>query len=160
MISRYGHRCFTCHKWTFFQHASKIMDARRKNLNCTKATWNAFHTCGSLAVSRSQWDFLTKKKHSVEFHIHFKDIGHMASSTKNCDDDETSSFCAAFGSSVFFLTSTLKHHQPCTLLQSASQLQLSFGAFRKTKPQKLLDPTNLYESIFCSVFFFESTPSA
>ena len=40
----------TCHKWTFFQHAPKSMDARRKTLNCTKATWNAFYTCGSLAA--------------------------------------------------------------------------------------------------------------
>ena len=36
--------------------------ARRKILNCTKATWKAFHTCCSLPVSRSQLDFLTKKK--------------------------------------------------------------------------------------------------
>ena len=50
----------------FFQHASKTMDARRKILNCTKATWNAFHACGRLPVSRFQSDFLTKKKkHSV-----------------------------------------------------------------------------------------------
>ena len=75
-----------------------------------------------------------------EFHIRFKDIGHMASSTKKCDH-ETSSFCVAFGSLGFFLTSTfpaLKHHQPCILLQSASQLQLSIGAFGTTKLQKLL----------------------
>ena len=39
----------------------KSMDARRKILNCTKATWNAFHTCGSLPVSRSQSDCATKK---------------------------------------------------------------------------------------------------
>ena len=53
----------------------------------------------------------------------------------------TSSFCVAFGSLGFFLTSTfpaLKHHQPCILLQSASQLQLSICAFGKTKLQKLL----------------------
>ena len=49
---QYLYRCFTCHKLTFCQHASKSMDARRKTLNCTKATWNAFYTCGSLAVSR------------------------------------------------------------------------------------------------------------
>ena len=76
----------------------------------------------------------------------------MAPSIKKCDDDETTSFCLAFGSFGFFLTSTfpaLKHHQPCTLLQSAWQLQLSIGAFGKTKLQKLLDPTSLYESIFC-----------
>ena len=81
---------------------------------------------------------------------------------QKCDDYETFSFCVAFGRFGFFLTSTfpaLKHHQPCTLLQSASHLQLSIGAFAKTKPQKLLDPTNLYESVFCSVCFFESTPS-
>ena len=99
-----------------------------------------------------------------EFQIHFKDIGHMASSTKKCDDHEISSFCVAFGSFGFFSTSTfppLKHHQPCTLLQSASHLQLNIGAFGKTKPQKLLDPTSLYESVFFfSSFFFESTPSA
>ena len=39
-------------------------------------------------------------------HRNFKDIGHMASSTKKCDDYETSSFCVAFGSLSFFLTST------------------------------------------------------
>ena len=42
-----------------------------------------------------------------EFHIHFKDIGHMESSTKNCYDDETSSFYVAFGSFGFCLR-TLK----------------------------------------------------
>ena len=57
--------CFNCHKWTCFQHAPKSMDARRKTLNCTKATWNAFYTCGSLAVSRSQSEFLMKR-HSVQ----------------------------------------------------------------------------------------------
>ena len=62
MIFRY--RWFTCHKWTCFQHAPKSMDARRKTLNCTKATWNACYTCGSLPLSRSQSDFLAKK-HSV-----------------------------------------------------------------------------------------------
>ena len=31
---------------------------------CTKATWNSFHKCGSLPLSRSQSDFLTEK-HSV-----------------------------------------------------------------------------------------------
>ena len=65
-----------------------------------------------------------------------KDVGHMASSTNRCDDYETSSFCVAFGSLGFFLTSTfpaLKHHQACTLLQSASQLQLNTRAFGKTK---------------------------
>ena len=62
MIFRY--RWFTCHKWTCFQHAPKSMDARRKTLNCTKATWNACYTCGSLPFSRSQSDFLAKK-HSV-----------------------------------------------------------------------------------------------
>ena len=75
-------------------------------------------------------------------------------------DHETSSFCVAFGSLGFFLTSTfpaLKHHQACTRLQSAWQLQLSIGAFGKTKLQKLLDPKTLYESILSS-FFFESTP--
>ena len=75
-----------------------------------------------------------------EFHICFKYIGHMASSTKKCDH-ETSSFCVAFGSLGFFLTSTFpawKHHQPCILLQSASQLQLSIGAFGTTQLQKLL----------------------
>ena len=54
----------------------------------------------------------------LEFPIHFKDIGHMASFTKKCDDHETSSFCVAFGSFGFFLTSTflpVKHHQPCTV---------------------------------------------
>ena len=57
-----------------------------------------------------------------------------------------------FGSFGFFLTSTFpasKHHQTCTLLQSASLFQL----------QKLLDPASLYAFIFSS-FFFESTPSA
>ena len=39
--------------------------ARRKILNCTKATRNAFYICGSLAVSRSQSDFLMKR-HSVQ----------------------------------------------------------------------------------------------
>ena len=58
-------RCLTCHKLTFCQHASKSMDARRKTLNCTKANWNAFYTCGSLAVSRSQSEFLIKL-HSVQ----------------------------------------------------------------------------------------------
>ena len=29
----------------------------------------------------------------LDFHIHFKDIGHMASSTKKSDDHETYSFC-------------------------------------------------------------------
>ena len=93
----------------------------------------------------------------------------MAPSIKKCDDDETTSFCLAFGSFGFFLTSTfpaLKHHQPCTLLQSAWQLQLSIGAFGKTKLQKLLDPTSLYESIFCkdvdshvfAVCFSEESP--
>ena len=92
--------------------------------------------------------------------FHFKDIGHMASSTKKCDH-ETSSFCVAFGSLGFFLTSTfpaLKHHQPCILLQSASQLQLSIGAFGKTKLQELLDPKTLYESIFSSVFLRAHLP--
>ena len=39
----------------------------------------------------------------------------------------------AFGSFGSFLTSTcppLKHHQPCTLWQSASQLQLNIGALK------------------------------
>ena len=48
----------------------------------------------------------------------------------------------------------LWHHQPYTLLQSASQIQLSIGAFGKTKLQKLLGPKTL-----CSSVFFESTPS-
>ena len=39
----------------------------------------------------------------------------------------------------------------CTLLQSASHLQLKIGAFGKTKLQKLLDPTSLYVSIFSKV---------
>ena len=62
-------------------------------------------------------------------------------SSKKCNDHETSSFCVAFGSFGFFLTSTfpaLKHHQPCTLLQSASQLQRSMGDFATTKLQKVL----------------------
>ena len=95
-----------------------------------------------------------------EFHICFKYVGHMASSTKKCDH-ETSSFCVGFGSLGFFLTSTfpaLKHHQPCILLQSASQLQLSIGAFGKTKLQKLLDPKTIYESIFSSVFLRAHLP--
>ena len=60
---------------------------------------------------------------------------------QKCDSRTTSSFCVAFGRFGSFLTSTfpaLKHHQPCTLLQSASQLQLSTGAFGKTKLQTLL----------------------
>ena len=76
-------------------------------------------------------------------------------SSKKCDNHETSSFCVAFGSFCFFLTSTfpaLKHHQPCTLLQSASQLQLSIGAFGKTKLPKLLGPKTFCESIFSSGF--------
>ena len=76
-------------------------------------------------------------------------------SSKKCDNHETSSFCVAFGSFCFFFKSTfpaLKHHQPCTLLQSASQLQLSIGAFGKTKLQKLLGPKTLCESIFSSGF--------
>ena len=116
------------------------------------------HAAASQSLVPNQ--IVLRKKHPVEFH--FKDIGRMSSSTKKCDDDETSSFCVAFGGFCSFLKSTflpLKHHQPCTLLQSASHLQLSIGAFAKTKPQKLLDPTNLYESVFCSVCFFESTPS-
>ena len=75
----------------------------------------------------------------LEFPIHFKDIGHMASFTKKCDDHETSSFCVAFGSFGFFLTSTflpVKHHQPCTLLQSASQLQLSIGCLWENETSK------------------------
>ena len=95
-----------------------------------------------------------------KFHICFKDIGHMASSTKKCDH-ETSSFCVAFGSFGFFLTSTfpaLKHHQACTRLQSASQLQLSIGAFGKTKLQKQLDPKTLYESILSSFFLRAHLP--
>ena len=58
---------------------------------------------------------------------------------QECDSHATSSFCVAFGSSGFFWRSTfpaLKHHQPCTPLQSASQLQLNIGAFGKL--QKLL----------------------
>ena len=97
-----------------------------------------------------------------EFHIHFKDIGHMASSTKNATITSHLQFLnVAFGRFGFFLTSTfpaLKHHQPCTLLQSASHLQLSIGAFGKTKLQKLLGPTNLYESIFCCLFLRAHLP--
>ena len=62
----------------------------------------------------------------LEFPIHFKDIGHMASFTKKCDDRETSSFCVAFGSLGFFLTSTyppLKHHQPCAAKCFAASTQ-------------------------------------
>jgi len=89
-----------------------------------------------------------------------KDIGHMASSTKKCDDYETSSFCVAFGSVGFFFTSTfpaLKHHQPCTLLQSASQLQLSIGAFEKRNFKNcwILKPSTNQSS---AAFSFESKP--
>ena len=60
MISR--HKCFTCHKWTVFQHASKSMDARRKIWTAERQLETLFdHTCGRLPVSRSQSDFLTKK---------------------------------------------------------------------------------------------------
>ena len=49
----------------YFEQSSKLgLRARRKVLNCTKATGNAFHTCGSLQVSRSQSDFV-RRKHSV-----------------------------------------------------------------------------------------------
>ena len=66
--------------------------------------------------------------------------GYMASSTKKCDSHATSSFCVAFGSFGFFLTSTfppLKHHPPC------------IGAFGKTSRNPL-----------SAAVFFESTPSA
>ena len=50
----------------------------------------------------------------------------MASSTKKCDYDETSSFFVAFGSFGFFLTSSfppLKHHQPCVAKCFAASTQ-------------------------------------
>ena len=75
-------RCFTCHKFIFCQHASKSMDARRKTLNCTKANWNAFYTCGSLAVSRSQSEFLIKR-HSVQR----SGAGRMCQRRKSIDFD-------------------------------------------------------------------------
>ena len=49
---------------------------------------------------------------------------------QKCDSHATSSFCIAFGSLGFFSTATFpafKHHQPCTLLQSAPQIQLNIG---------------------------------
>ena len=52
----------TCHKWTFFQHAPKSMDARRKTLNCTKANWK-----GKLKGFLYMWQprSLLMKRHSV-----------------------------------------------------------------------------------------------
>ena len=122
------------------------------SVNSKAAYWPNTSSWQIIAAGHTQTSARLGEISHFEFHICFKYIGHMASSTKKCDH-ETSSFCVAFGSLGFFLTSTfpaLKHHQPCILLQSASQLQLSIGAFGKTKLQKLLDPKTLYESFLSS----------
>ena len=110
------------------------------SVNSKAAYWPNTSSWQIIAAGHTQTSARLGEISHFEFHICFKYIGHMASSTKRCDH-ETSSFCVAFGSLGFFLTSTfpaLKHHQPCILLQSASQLQLSICAFGKTKLQKLL----------------------
>ena len=110
------------------------------SVNSKAAYWPNTSSWQIIAAGHTQTSARLGEISHFEFHICFKYIGHMASSTKKCDH-ETSSFCVVFGSLGFFLTSTfpaLKHHQACILLQSASQLQLSIGAFGKTKLQKLL----------------------
>ena len=96
------------------------------SVNSKAAYWPNTSSWQIIAAGHTQTSARLGEISHFEFHICFKYIGHMASSTKKCDH-ETSSFCVAFGSLGFFLTSTfpaLKHHQPCILLQSASQLQL------------------------------------
>ena len=110
------------------------------SVNSKAAYWPNTSSWQIIAAGHTQTSARLGEISHFEFHICFKYIGHMASSTKKCDH-ETSSFCVVFGSLGVFLTSTfpaLKHHQPFILLQSASQLQLSIGAFGKTKLQKLL----------------------
>ena len=110
------------------------------SVNSKAAYWPNTSSWQTIAAGHTQTSARLGEISHFEFRICFKYIGHMASSTKKCDH-ETSSFCVVFGSLVVFLTSTfpaLKHHQPCILLQSASQLQLSIGAFGTTKLQELL----------------------
>ena len=74
---------------------------------------------------------------------------YMASSTTKMRQSRNFQFLYSLWQLGFFLNVNLSsfetHHQPCTLLQSASLFQLHIGAFGEKKLQKLLDPSSFWE---------------
>ena len=85
-----------------------------------------------------------------------QDFGHMASSTKRCDDYEKSSFCVAFGSLGFFLTSTFPALKTPPGLHSVAKCfaaSAQHSCLWKNKTLKTAE--TLYESIFSSMRFWE-----
>ena len=73
---------FSVPQMNFFLTCISVHGCTAKNSNRTKATWNAFHTCGSLPVSCSQSDFVTQKK-SIAKKKSWENCLHVLSSPKS-----------------------------------------------------------------------------